>query len=280
MTDWTETYRGTVPFWQCDVTEHFTVAYYFDRVEEAEANLADELGLGALPIRARRLDVRLVRELRAGASFHVESAALGIENGLRLGHCFVDSTSGETVSWFDTHWDPSAVPPSPEQSRTIAGRLATWTGPEMETRPEPTTTDGFLPTARGRTKPGDLDSAGQFSLSAMVHRFSNASGQTAAAIGMDTGSMQQQRRGFSTFEMILRVSGALSLDEPYRIETAIGHLGNSSLRMIHRMTNARTGAEIARLSQYGVNLDLDARRPTRWPEDVRTRAAALIVPVG
>jgi acyl-CoA thioester hydrolase len=46
MTNWTETYRGAVPPWQCDVTEHFTVAYHFERLEEADANLADELGLG------------------------------------------------------------------------------------------------------------------------------------------------------------------------------------------------------------------------------------------
>jgi len=35
MSNWTETHRGAVPPWQCDVTEHFTIAYYFDRVEEA-----------------------------------------------------------------------------------------------------------------------------------------------------------------------------------------------------------------------------------------------------
>ena len=52
MTGWTETYRGTVPPWQCDVTEHFTIAYYFDRLEEAEASLADELGLSDLSRRA------------------------------------------------------------------------------------------------------------------------------------------------------------------------------------------------------------------------------------
>ena len=34
MTHWTETYRGGVPPWQCDVTEHFTIAYYFDRPRE------------------------------------------------------------------------------------------------------------------------------------------------------------------------------------------------------------------------------------------------------
>jgi acyl-CoA thioesterase FadM len=80
--------------------------------------------------------------------------------------------------------------------------------------------------------------------------------------------------------MGMRVSSALRLDEPYLIETGIGHLGNSSLRMIHRMTNPRDGKEIARLSQYGVNLDLDARRPARWPEEVRAKAAEMVVPVG
>ena len=45
------------------------------------------------------------------------------------------------------------------------------------------------------------------------------------------------------------------------------------------MVIARDGTEIARLSQYGVNLDLDARRPARWTEEIRGRAAALVVPV-
>ncbi len=288
MTNWIETYRGAVPPWQCDMTEHFTIAYYFDRVEEAEANLADELGLGDLPRRAdlpRRLDARFVRELRAGASFHVESAALsddtkGRDNQLRLGHRFVDSTNGEVVTWFDEHWDLSAAPLTPQQRRAIEARLADWGGPAAEHRPEPVGTDGFMSTARGRIKPGDVDAAGHFALGPIVHRFSNASGQLGAAIGMDAEVMQQQRRGFSTFELILRLSGALLLDAPYRIETGIGHLGNTSMRMIHRMTDPRTGAQVALLSQYGVNLDLDARRPARWPDDIRRRAEALVVPVG
>src|SRR3954466_9588644 len=82
MANWSETYRGTVPPWQCDVTEHFTIAYYFDRLEDAESNLAAELGLGEL-LRgggfARHFDVRFARELRAGSSFHIASAPTGVE---------------------------------------------------------------------------------------------------------------------------------------------------------------------------------------------------------
>ena len=59
MTDWTETYRGAVPPWQCDVTEHFTIAYYFDRLEEAAAangdyNTAQERDATLGEIRAAR----------------------------------------------------------------------------------------------------------------------------------------------------------------------------------------------------------------------------------
>jgi len=273
MTDWTETYRGAVPPWQCDVTEHFTVAYYFDRLEESAANLTDTLGFHGTP---RQIDARYARELRAGATFHIESAPISIDHRVRLGHRVVESTSGDVVTWFDTQYD---LPLSPDQRRTIGERLAIWNGPAAEPRPEPLSTNGFIPTARGRAKPGDLDAAGTFSLSAMVHRFSNASGQTAAALGMDTAFLQRNRRGFSTFEMTLRLSEVLRLDEPYLIETGIGHLGNSSLRMIHRMTNVRNGNEIARLSQYGVNLDLDARRPARWPDDIRDRAMKLFVAI-
>jgi acyl-CoA thioesterase FadM len=276
MTGWTETYRGAVPPWQCDVTEHFTIAYYFDRLEEAQANLTEALGLGALPRRGR-IEARFVRELREGASFHIESAPLGLDNGLRLGHRFVDSANGEPVTWFDEHWD--TAPLTPQQCGTIQARLAEWNGPAAEQRPEPVTTTGFIPTGRGRVKRDDIDAAGNFALGAIVHRFSNASGQLGTAIGMDAAFMQQQRRGFSTFELILHLSAVLPLDAPYAVETGLAHLGNSSLRMIHRMTHARTGAEVARLSQYGVNLDLDARRPARWPEAIRSRAEKLVVPV-
>jgi hypothetical protein len=45
------------------------------------------------------------------------------------------------------------------------------------------------------------------------------------------------------------------------------------------MIDPRTGTEFARVGQFGVNLDLDARRPARWPDDIRVRAAALVVQV-
>src|SRR5260370_35647508 len=102
MADWSETYGGAVPPWECDVTEHFTIDYYFDRLDEAERNLAEILGLGDL-LRgggfARHLDVRVARELRAASSFHIDSAALSVDGGLRPRHPLCDSAHREARTW-------------------------------------------------------------------------------------------------------------------------------------------------------------------------------------
>jgi len=282
---WSETYRGTVPPRECDVTEHFTIAYYFDRLVEAERNLAETLGLREF-LRAgtfaRRYDVRFARELRAGSSFHVESAVIMIamDGGLRLGHRFVDSANGETVTWIEENWElpPGSLPL--ERRDALGGRFAIWDGPAVEQRPEPKTTAGFIPTARGRVKPVDLSADGRFGLAAIVHRFTDACIQAGAAIGMDAEFLAANRRGLSTFELALRLTGSLALDVPYLVESGVAHFGNSSVRFIHRMTDPNSGTEVARLGQYAVNLDLDARRPARWPDDIRERAAAVTIPVG
>ncbi len=282
MAEWTETWRGTVAPWECDVTEHFTIAYYLDRIDQAEATIAESLGIADI-LRAggfaRRFNLGFVRELRAGASFHVESAAIGLDPGLRLGHRFVNSVGGETVTWVEEIWE---LPPGrlPAAHEVIGHRLAAWEGPAAEERPEPQSMAGAIPSARGRVRPGDLDEHGRFSLAAFVHRFTDALLQATAAIGMTGEYMKAGRRGFSTFELALHVSGAPVPGDPYLVETGIGHLGSSSIRFLHRMTDPRGGGEFARLGQFGVQLDLDARRPAPLPEAIRARAAPLMLALG
>jgi acyl-CoA thioesterase FadM len=283
MDNWSETYRGTVPPWECDITEHFTIAYYLDRLTDAERNLADLLELGDLLRGAgfhRRFNLRFVRELRAGGSFHIESAALSCDGGLRLGHRFVDSADGTVVTWVEERWDLAGLPLSQARQDAIASRLAAWDGPAVEERADPATRAGFIVTARGRVRPADLDADGRLGSAAIVHRFTDGTVQTGAAIGMGSEFLASHRRSMSTFELALLITGTLALDAPYLVETGIAHFGGSSIRMVHVMTDPRGGREVARMSQYAVNLDLDARRPARWPDEIRSRAQKLVVPVG
>ena len=278
MAEWTETCRGTVAPWECDTTEHFTIAYYLDRVEQASATIAERLGLaehlraGVFP---RQFTLRFVRELRAGASFQVESAALGSEPALRLGHRFVNSASGDPVTWIEEVWPTAQL--SRSQRDFVGRNLANWDGPANEHRPEPRSTEGSIPSARGRVKPADLDEFGRLSLAAFVHRFTDAVIQASAAIGITDDYMKTERRGYSTFELSLKIGAAPDVGDPYLVETGIAHLGSSSIRFLHRMTDPRSGREFARLGQFGVQLDLDARRPAPLPDPVRAAAARLVL---
>ena len=282
MQNWIETYRGTVPPWQCDVTEHFTIAYYFDRLADAAVTTVENLGLRDIADPAlRRFDVRFVRELRAGASFHILSAPIAVdENSVRFGHQIIDSADGEVTAWVEETLDHAAVPLPRNLRQATKARLQAWSGPAVERRPEPTTIEQFIPTVRDRIKPMDLDSGGRLALSAFVHRFTAGSIQALAAIGATSSYMKTERRGYSTFELALRVSGSPRSGDPVLVETGIVHLGNSSIHFVHRMCDPATGAEYARLGQFGVQLDLDARRPAALPEPLRAAAARLLVPIG
>jgi acyl-CoA thioesterase FadM len=282
MTAWTETCRSVVSPWECDVTEHFTIAYYFDRLEDAAATMAAELGLRDLArLGARRFDVRFVRELRAGASFHILSAPIALdESSVRLGCQIIDSADGEVTAWVEETLDHAAAPLSRDLREAIGGRLLAWPGPAVEHRPEPRTLEQFIPTVRDRIKPIDLDSGGRLALSAFVHRFTAGSTQALAAIGATSAYMNNERRGYSTFELALRVTGSPQSGDPVLVETGIVHLGNSSIRFVHRMCDPATGAEYAWLGQFGVQLDLDTRRPAALPERLRAAAIRLLVPVG
>jgi acyl-CoA thioesterase FadM len=275
MAAWIETYRGAVSPWECDVTEHFTVAYYFDRVAMAEATLAAALGL-TNTLRAggftRRYDVRYARELRAGSAFHVESAAIGGDSAVRLGHRFIDSVTGEAITWFDVHWDGvTATLP--------AARVAAWDGPEFEVRADPVDLTRLIPTSAGRVQPGDLDEFGRMGICGCIHKFTDSSVQIGAAVGLTADYIKTGRRGFSTFEFRVQISGALRLGDRYETRTGIAHLGNSSLRFLHVMRDGE-GREVARLGQFGVTLDLDTRRPAALAPELRARAEKLVLPAG
>src|SRR5438132_640161 len=168
MQGWMETWRGIVAPWECDITEHFTIAYYFDRLADAASISAASLGLEDKSVPAAcRFDVRFARELRAGASFHILSAPLSLADGtLRLGHQFVDSADGAVTTWVQETRDIVSASLPAATRDAIGNRLVAWPGPAVEPRPEPGSLAGFVPTARDRFKPGDPDPDGNFSLAA------------------------------------------------------------------------------------------------------------------
>jgi len=279
MAEWIETYRGVVSAWECDIVEHFTIAYYFEKFADATRNFVELIGEGeSLGPRVGTGPSRLVatfeNELRAGAAFHMASAVTGLDGDtLRLGHQLVDTANGKTVTWLA---ESLSLPPGlPAAARSKLAALAVaWPGPAVPAPsplPEPS---GDL-TARDRVKPWELDERGRLSLSDHVHRFSGAGMHFLTSIGMTGDYMHANRRGFSTFLLDVALVSPAHVGERIDVHTAVAHLGNTSMRYVHRMTGA-DGRDVASMVQAGVQLDLDARRPTPFPDDIRARIAAAL----
>lgn len=272
MAEWIETYRGVVAAWECDIVEHFTIAYYFDRFADATRNLVELIGEGERLLPAvqkgpARLVTTFQHELRAGAAFHMTSAVLGLDGDtLRLGHQVIDSTTGKPVTWVaETLRLPAGIAAATRQR--LAHLAVAWPGPEVPAPSPPPKARGSL-TLRDRVKPWEIDERGVLALPDHVHRFSAAGMQFLNSIGMTGNYMLDNRRGFSTFLLDLEMTADVRAGERVDVTTAVAHLGNTSLRYVHRMTGA-DGREIASMVQAGVHLDLDARRPTAIPPAIR-----------
>lgn len=286
---WRETYRGIVYRWEVDHNDHLTVAYYFARLGDAMLDLLHDLGLAAHASDSRAwvtadCYVRYRQELRVGDIMHVESAPIAVErDGFVAGHRLLNSETGAVATTVEqrlrlTTADGAAVTlAAADRARLEAQRLG-WDGPARERRSAPKRMDDLRDSARDTIKPWEDDVFGRAALSAYIHRFSAANSHALAAFGMTPSYLREQNRGFSTFEFQLSTTGALRPGDPVVVRSGVLHIGTSSIRLFHRMADARTGAEVAALHQLGVHFDVAARRPAPLPSLLAEQARAVLVP--
>lgn len=293
-TDWSETYRGMVKAWECDAFEHFTVAYYFERIVDAIFNLHDEVDAGPVHHREDRRALatvatvaRFEAELLEGDIHHVESGFIGCEGEtVRSGHKLFESASGRLCAVFtisQRYMDLDArksTAMSTTLRAAIESRLVEWDRPPDEPRAPPRDESGFIDSGRDTVKPWEIDLLGHMSVPFYLHRFSDANMHAVARFGMTPAYLRENRIGFSTFEFQGRFRRELRAGDRTLIRSGLMHVGGSSMRILHRMYNVRTGDLAAEFSQYGVHLDLDARRPSRIPEGMRDRAAEILCESG
>jgi acyl-CoA thioesterase FadM len=268
---WLETYRGTVFRWEVDHNDHFTVAYYLARIADAGRALLHALGVASSPTVECFINYR--RELRTGDIMHVTSGVIEADGGsLLLGHKLFDSAAGELCTTIEQR---VAAKLSADGRAAAEARRVSWDGPAREARPRPANLERLHDSARDTVKPGEVDATGQLALSAAVHRFSASNAHVLAAFGLTPAYMREQRRGFSTFEFQLAMGGEVRPGDPLVVRAGLVHLGKSSMRILHVMTDARTGVEVASLQQSGVHFDQDRRRPIPLSDDLRARALAV-----
>jgi acyl-CoA thioester hydrolase len=269
MTGWTETYRGMVAAWECDAFAHFTIAFYFDRLDDCSA--AVSAALGAAGWRTDSLVVRYRHELRANDGLHAESGVVAADaRALTLAHKFFNSVTGDVTTLVEQRLVPDAG----------AAPIAAHTSVDGWEPVEPTPGDqpgGFVPTGRSLVKPTEVDASGALAWSGFVHRFSACNPHLLSNIGMTPQYMREAKQGFSTFETRLTlVAPRPRVGDLVTVRSGIVRMGKSSIAMLHQMLDVRSGAVVAAFHQSGVQLDMVARRSKPWPDEIRRAGEAIL----
>ena len=76
MTGYTETFRGDVHTWEVDSTEHFTVAYYYEKFEAATWRFLRLAGVDPAQARTTSAVTHYKAELRNRDIYRVETALI------------------------------------------------------------------------------------------------------------------------------------------------------------------------------------------------------------
>lgn len=266
MNGYSETFRGDVTPWEVDATEHFTVAYYYQKFESATWRFLRQSGVDPATARTVEALTHYKSELRDRDIYRIETALIGDGETPTIAHKLFNAESGVLCTTMQQTL----------AGVTLSGPMVAWDGDPREDRPVPGDDAGWISSSRDVVRPDEADWAGNLSLPGHIFRFSTANAFVMAAIGMTPEYTTKNRIGLSTFEFQLAFQSPVKPGDLIDVESCIAQIGGSSIRFYHRMRNAETGADVASLSQFGVQLDLDARRPSRIADDVREKAQALL----
>ncbi len=266
MTGYTETFRGDVATWEVDATEHFTVACYYEKFEAATWRFLRLNGVSPEAVRTVAALTHYKAELRNRDIYRIETALIETGDQPIIAHKVFNAETGKLCTTMRQILSDAR----------ITGPTVAWDGDEWTHRSVPGDDAGWISSAVDIARPEEADWAGNLSLPGYIHRFSTANSFVMAEFGMTPDYQTRARIGLSTFEFELVFHGIAKPGDMINVESCIAQIGNSSMRFYHRMRNAKTGADLAGLSQFGVQLDLDARHPSRIADELRERAQRLL----
>jgi acyl-CoA thioesterase FadM len=269
-----ETVRSVVKAWELDAVEHFTTAFYFRALSTASMRMLAELGWEASDAAApwtAHCWTRFLKELNAGDAYHVLSGLVEAKDGgILLGHQLFNSETDELCTSFLQRL-------TGKPNSNSLPEIIDWPERASERRAEAGATAQWVETAKTVIRPEDLDGRGLHDLTALIHHSSDANVQVQNAIGMSSSYMRENRIGYSTAEYQLSCdSPPPTLGTALETRTTVAHIGRTSLWFLHEIHDASRDRPFATLAQFGVHLDMAARRPAPLPDSIRKHAQALM----
>jgi acyl-CoA thioester hydrolase len=288
LSNFRETYRGSVAAWECDQYGHMNVQFYTARISDAAASVMLAAGFGQKAFRELKLGIaavnaetRFVSELHAGDLIRMESGVTLAEGKkIRFHHRVYNSETGALCMQadvlalcFDLEARKAVPLPADLEAgfRTVrvdadapAGQVAV-----------PATEDGFLPAGRSPVQPWECDRMGHLNVQFYLARFAEAEKQVLLALGY--GPKRRRADAVAVRPVKHRIQFRRENHEGavLRLRSGIRRVAADRLFLCHELYEDETNT-LSAVCEAELILDrLDGQGPLALPQDVTAAAEAL-----
>lgn len=293
-----EVMRSRVNNWDCDHMGHLNVRHYFGRANEGLSTLWLELGLAprelqarGLCVRARDQHIRFHRELRPGAGFTMRAGVVAHAPEVLTTYEELNTQTGQVSATIVTQAQlieeaSGAVVPWPAELLARAAQLACDLPPYAAARGvaahatrarigrEQALARGMLPGFLGSVTRDDCDAHGRMLEVACMGRISDGishfwqplqTGPRPAGVG---GAALEYRLVFHAWPR---------LSDVIEVRSALSAISNKVMCLTHYVFDVASGECVASGQAAVVWFDLEARKATELPADVREQLAGRVI---
>jgi len=288
VSNFRETYRGSVAAWECDQYGHMNVQFYTARISDAAASVMLAAGFGQEAFKVRKLGIaavnaetRFVAELHAGDLIRMESGVAFAEGKkIKFHHRVYNAETGALCMQadvlalcFDLQARKSvALPADLEEGfkrvqvsvDAPAGQVAI-----------PATEDGFVPTGRSPVQPWECDRMGHLNVQFYLSRFAEAEKQLLLALGYGPRRRREDKVAVRPSRHRITFRRENHEGAVLRLRSGIRAVEADRLQLYHELYEAETNTLSATCEATLILDRLDGGGPLALPVDVKQAASAL-----
>lgn len=134
----------------------------------------------------------------------------------------------------------------------------------------------MIETYRGVVYPNQLDHMGHMNVQWYAAKFDEGTWHLFSTIGITSRYIRENNKGMAALEQITKYKAEVMAGDLLVVKSKFLEIKDKTIRFIHVMYNAETGAEVATSEFLGVYLDKNARRSCALPDAVKEKCMAII----
>lgn len=295
MSNFIESYRGSVAAWECDQYGHMNVQFYTARFSDAAASVLLAAGFGRkafveqrLGIAAVQSDLKYLAELHAGDLIRMESGVTHAEGRkLRFHHRLYNAESGQlcmTADVFglclDLETRKSVALPADIEAGFQHVLVRADEAPVAMAMPP--VEQGFLPSGRTLVASWECDRMGHMNVQFYLARFAEAEKQVLLALGYGPTRRRADKVAVRPLRHRIQFKRENHEGAVLRLRSGIRAVEADRLQLYHELYEDETGVLSATCEATVVLDALDGGGALALPADVKqaaeTLAAQLVAP--